>query len=105
MADAALMRRRARAALDFLAAHAHCDSAKLAVIGFCLGGIVALELARDRAPVLCAVGFHPGLKRPSGSTTGAIDAKILVMIGDEDPNNPIYEAPAERNPQDFRFFG
>jgi dienelactone hydrolase len=88
MADAALMRRRARAALDVLAAHAHCDSAKLAVIGFCLGGIVALELARDRAPVLCAVGFHPGLKRPSGSTTGAIDAKILVMIGDEDPIVP-----------------
>lgn len=88
MADAALIRRRARAALNVLAAHAHCDSSKLAVIGFCLGGVVALELARDRAPLRCAVGFHPGFKRPSGSTTGAIDAKVLMMIGEDDPIAP-----------------
>ena len=88
MADAALMRRRARAALDLLASHPHCDSAKLAVIGFCLGGIVALELARDRAPIRCAVGFHPGLMRPTGSASGPITAKVLMMIGDDDPVVP-----------------
>jgi dienelactone hydrolase len=88
MSDAALMRRRARAALDVLAAHERCDSSRLGVIGFCLGGVVALELARDRAPIRCAVGFHPGFKRPSGSTTGAIDAKILLMIGEDDPIVP-----------------
>lgn len=85
MADAALMRRRARAALDLLASHAHCDAAKLAAVGFCLGGIVALELARDRAPIRCAVGFHPGFMRPTGSASGPISAKVLMMIGDEDP--------------------
>jgi dienelactone hydrolase len=94
MADAALMRRRARAALNVLASHAHCDSSKLAVIGFCLGGIVALELARDRAPLRCAVGFHPGLKRPSGSTTGTIDAKVLMMIGEDDPIVPVEDRAA-----------
>lgn len=88
MADAALMRRRARAALDVLAAHPHCDSTRLAAVGFCLGGAVALELARDRAPVQCVVGFHPGLMRPSGSTTGPISAKVLMMIGEDDPVIP-----------------
>ena len=88
MADAALMRRRARAALEVLASQAHCDASKLAVIGFCLGGIVALELARDRAPILCAVGFHPGFKRPAGSASQAIEAKVLMMIGEDDPIVP-----------------
>src|SRR5579864_9648507 len=67
MSDAGLMRRRARAALDLLASHEHCDATRLAAVGFCLGGIVALELARDRAPIRCAVGFHPGFMRPIGS--------------------------------------
>jgi dienelactone hydrolase len=82
------MRRRARAALEVLASQAHCDASKLAVIGFCLGGIVALELARDRAPILCAVGFHPGFKRPAGSASQAIEAKVLMMIGEDDPIVP-----------------
>lgn len=89
MSDAALMRRRARAALDLLASHAHCDSTKLAAVGFCLGGIVALELARDRAPIRCAVGFHPGLMRPTGSASGPITANVLMMIGDDDPVVPV----------------
>lgn len=88
MADAALMRRRARAALDLLASHNHCDATRLAAVGFCLGGIVALELARDRAPIRCAVGFHPGFMRPAGSVTGPIAAKVLMMIGDDDPVVP-----------------
>jgi dienelactone hydrolase len=85
MSDAALMRRRARAALEVLTSQAHCDATKLAAIGFCLGGIVALELARDRAPIRCAVGFHPGFMRPTGSANGPIAAKVLMMIGDDDP--------------------
>jgi dienelactone hydrolase len=89
MTDATLMRRRARAALDLLALHTHCDAGRLAAIGFCLGGIVALELARDRAPIRCAVGFHPGFMRPVGSPTGPIAAKVLMMIGDDDPIVPV----------------
>ena len=85
MTDANLMRRRARAALDVLRSHVHCDATRVAVVGFCLGGIVALELARDRAPISCAIGFHPGFMRPLGSATGPITAKVLMMIGDDDP--------------------
>jgi dienelactone hydrolase len=58
---------------------------RLAAIGFCQGGIVALELARHGAPIRAAVGFHPGLRRPAGSPDGPITAKILMLIGEEDP--------------------
>lgn len=94
MADAALMRRRARAALDVLASHPHCNATKLAAVGFCLGGIVALELARDRAPIRCAVGFHPGLMRPTDSVSGPIAAKVLMMIGENDPVVPAEDRAA-----------
>ncbi|MEQ1931223.1 MAG: dienelactone hydrolase family protein, partial [Parvularculaceae bacterium] len=40
------------------------------------------------APIRCAVGFHPGLKRPAGSADGPIRAKVLMMIGDRDPVVP-----------------
>jgi dienelactone hydrolase len=83
-----LMLERARAALDALASHPNVDGRRLAAIGFCQGGIVAAELARARAPVLCAIGFHPGLTRPAGSVDGPIDARILMMVGDRDPVTP-----------------
>jgi dienelactone hydrolase len=85
MASEGLMRIRAMAALDFLANQPTVDRARLAAIGFCQGGIVVTELARVRAPILCAIGFHPGLKRPSGSIDGPIAAKLLMMVGDRDP--------------------
>lgn len=87
-----LMLTRATAALDALAAQPNVDRCRLAAVGFCQGGIVAAELARAGAPILCAIGFHPGLLRPVGSPDGAIAAKVLMMVGDRDPVVP----PADR---------
>jgi dienelactone hydrolase len=83
-----LMYTRARAALDVLAGQPSVDASRLAAIGYCLGGATVLELARHDAPIKCAIGFHPGLKRPAGSPDGPIIAKILMMIGDADPVVP-----------------
>jgi dienelactone hydrolase len=83
-----LMFARADAALRVLAAQERVDASRLAAIGFCLGGATVLELARHGAPIKCAVGFHPGLKRPAGSVDGPITARILMMIGDLDPIVP-----------------
>lgn len=93
MAAEGLLLARATAALDALAAQSNVDRARLAVVGFCQGGIVAAELARARAPILCGIGFHPGLKRPAGSRDGPIAAKLLMMVGDSDPVVP----PADRS--------
>jgi dienelactone hydrolase len=81
--------RRASAALQVLSSHQSVDNDRLAAIGFCQGGITALELARGGTPIRAAIGFHPGLMRPAGSQDGKISAKVLMMIGDSDPVIPL----------------
>jgi dienelactone hydrolase len=88
MADAAGLRRRAGAGLAMLARHERCDIERMAVVGFCLGGIVALELVRDQAQLRAAAAFHPSFRRPAGSRTETIAAKVLMMVGDADPVAP-----------------
>ncbi|WP_225771197.1 dienelactone hydrolase family protein [Inquilinus sp. Marseille-Q2685] len=88
MSAPGLMLARASAALGVLTALPGVDRERTAAIGFCQGGITALELARGGAPVRCAVGFHPGLMRPAGSPDQPIQAKVLMMIGDQDPDVP-----------------
>jgi dienelactone hydrolase len=56
-----LMRSRARAALDAFRAQSTGRVGKIAAIGYCFGGTVALELARDGAPVDAVVSLHGGL--------------------------------------------
>ena len=81
---------RARAGFDALTEHPHVDADCIAAIGFCQGGMTATELARANAPGLrAAIGFHPGLIRPAGSSEGGpIAAKVLMLVGDDDPVAP-----------------
>ena len=76
---------RARAGLDVLLSVPSVDRSRVAAIGFCQGGSTVLELARNGAPLLAVVGFHPGFQRPAGSVDGRIGARVLMMSGDADP--------------------
>jgi dienelactone hydrolase len=94
MSTPGLLHARANAALMALADQPGVDAGRMAATGFCLGGVAALELARHGAPVSCVIGFHPGLRRPPASPENAIGAKVLVMIGDQDPIAPPEERAA-----------
>jgi hypothetical protein len=59
---------------------------KLAAIGYCFGGTVALELARAKAPLKGVVSFHGGLSTPMKGDS--ITSKILVLHGGDDPYVP-----------------
>tara|TARA_B100001094_G_scaffold325008_1_gene378597 strand:+ start:477 stop:1181 length:705 start_codon:yes stop_codon:yes gene_type:complete len=63
------------------------DPQKLAAIGFCFGGLCALDLARSGADIKSAVSFHGLLNKPPFAND-AIKAKLLVLHGHEDPMVP-----------------
>jgi len=86
--DRKLMRTRALAGLKELQKNPLVDSNKIAVMGYCFGGGVALELARSGAALLGAASFHGNLDTPLPAERGALKAKILVLHGADDPNVP-----------------
>ena len=63
-ADPSRIRARAAGGLDALLARPEADPARIAAIGFCFGGTMALELARSGAELKAVVGLHSGLARP-----------------------------------------
>jgi dienelactone hydrolase len=87
--DRTTMRARAQAALETLLKQKNVDTTKTAAIGFCFGGTVALELARDGAPLKGVVSFHGGLAAPVKATT--LTPKILALHGADDPFVPATE--------------
>ncbi len=92
--DRALMRQRAAAALSALQSHPSCDRSRIAAIGFCFGGTVALELARAGADIRGVVSFHGGLGTERPATAGVLKASILALHGAEDPFVPAAEVAA-----------
>jgi dienelactone hydrolase len=63
------------------------DSARVAAIGFCFGGLCVLDLARSGEALRGVVAFH-GLLDPSGLPARPIQAKVLVLHGHDDPMVP-----------------
>ena len=84
----AALRQRARAAVSVLAALPEVDANRIAAIGFCFGGAVALELARDNADLKAVVSFHGVLTSKSPAREGEVKAAILVLTGADDPLAP-----------------
>ena len=88
LGDPTRARQRARVALDRLASVPKVDGTRLAAIGFCMGGTLSLELARDGAPLAGITSFHGGLQTSRPAEPGKIGAKILVCTGADDPLRP-----------------
>lgn len=83
--DRALLRARVNAGLDYLASRPGVDKDRLAVTGYCFGGLAALELARSGAPLRGVVTFHGSLSAASPEDAKNIRAKVLVLHGADDP--------------------
>lgn len=90
--DRGLARERAKAGLEVLRSHERCDGAKIAVIGYCFGGAMSLELARSGAPLKGAASFHGNLKAADPADNYNIVAKLLVLHGGADPMVTMEEA-------------
>lgn len=59
----------------------------IVAIGFCFGGLCALDLARSGADIAAVASFH-GLFDPPGLPPGPIRAKVAAFHGWDDPMVP-----------------
>jgi dienelactone hydrolase len=95
--DLATLRARGRAALATLGALPQVDATRLAAIGFCFGGSVVLELARDGADLKAVVSVHGVLSTKAPAETGKVKASVLVCTGADDPLAPPDQVAAFQN--------
>jgi dienelactone hydrolase len=87
MNDRALLRKRLLAGLAAAKALPIVDPKRIAVMGFCFGGLCALDFARANADVRGVVSFH-GLLKTSEITEPKINARVLMLHGYDDPLAP-----------------
>lgn len=74
-----------RTAMDALREQGGIDGDRLAAIGYCFGGQIALELAFAGEPLAAAVAFHPSLDGVTSSNADKARARLLLCIGTDDP--------------------
>lgn len=85
--------RRARAGLDLLS-RVHAVDERMAVVGFCFGGLAALQLARSGAPIAAAISIHGSLATSVRAGSGQVRARLLVCHGAMDPHVPLSDVTA-----------
>lgn len=83
-ADRPLLAARMAAAFDALRARGNVDPARTACIGYCFGGMCALDLARAGEPVQGVATFHGLLDAPDHARD-PVSARVLALHGWDDP--------------------
>ena len=88
MGDPIRTRALGNAGLAVLLKQPNADASRVAAIGYCFGGTMALEMARGGADLKAVVGFHSGLGTTRPGDASNIKGRVLVCIGTEDPLIP-----------------
>ncbi|HYL21813.1 MAG TPA: dienelactone hydrolase family protein [Gemmatimonadales bacterium] len=86
--DPAVLAARFNAALEQLKRDPHVDPQRIAAIGYCFGGTVALNMARAGADLAAVVSFHGVLATTTPAQPGKVKARLLVLTGAADPFVP-----------------
>jgi dienelactone hydrolase len=80
-----MLQKRLLIALATLRQQAEVDATRVAAIGFCFGGLCVLDIARTGEELAGVVSFHGLLGGPANAPGNAINTKILVLHGWDDP--------------------
>jgi dienelactone hydrolase len=84
--DPALVKARFDAAYGELARHATVDPGRIGACGYCMGGAIALAMARVGADLKSVATFHAAnLMARAPTQPGKVKATILVLNGADDP--------------------
>lgn len=84
MENIEVAKKRFNKAMEVLKNHPTVDSDKIAAIGYCFGGSVALTMANTGADLDAVAAFHSGLQLPV-MPNEKLKAKVLVCNGADDP--------------------
>ncbi len=82
--DLPLMTARFTAALDELKKNEFVDPTRIGAIGYCFGGGVVLNMARQGVDLRGVVSFHGNLATQAPAEKGKVKAQILVCNGADD---------------------
>lgn len=93
-ADKSRLRARAKGGLDIFRQRSEVDLSRVAAIGYCLGGLMSLELARNGEDLVGIVGFHARLPYTDKDEAKRIKGKVLMCQGGDDPRVPLDERVA-----------
>lgn len=77
-------KQRFLAAMDFLKRQPMVDPTQIAAIGYCFGGGVVLNMARQGVDLKGVASFHGSLSAVKPAREGQVKAKILVLHGADD---------------------
>ena len=83
--DPAVVKARFLAALELLKQDPHVDPERIAALGYCFGGAVALGMARQGVDLDAVVTFHGALGTQQPAAPGAVKARLLILTGADDP--------------------
>jgi dienelactone hydrolase len=92
--------KRFDAAKTLIASDPRVDGGKIASIGYCFGGAVALHMARIGTDLDAIASFHGNLATQKPMTRGVFGGKIFVAQGAADPFVPKEQVDAFRKEMD-----
>jgi len=75
---------RCRAILDDFADQLPVDGNRLGIAGYCFGGKIGLDMAREGMPLKAVATFHGNLSPKQPAEKGKFKAKVLVAHGRDD---------------------
>jgi dienelactone hydrolase len=84
MKNSEVAKARFMAATDFLKEQPSVDPNRIAAIGYCFGGGVVLNMARQGVDLRGVASFHGSLTAVKPAQPGSVKAKILVLHGGAD---------------------
>ena len=94
-ADRALMKARAQAGYDTLLKNPMVDATKVALIGYCFGGMVGVDFGSTGVPLVANIAIHGSFfGHPAGWAQNA-KGKFLILHGAEDEPYPLEKVGAE----------
>lgn len=85
MGNAALVQSRFEAARAALSRHATVDASRIGASGYCMGGKIALDMARAGLDLRGVASFHGNLSAQSPAAPGKVRAKVIALNGADDP--------------------